>query len=99
MLYPHGGAYDEDKVIADLYRKTHGHFEPGEQKKRDYNWTVDPRDHAFGYSEKKVLDGAAQAMKYERLEESYPKTQIIKKTVEDFRQVNGDPLGKSKNLG
>ena len=41
-----------------MYRKTHGNFYPGEQKKRDYNWGFEPADHIFGYSEKKVLNGA-----------------------------------------
>jgi len=41
-----------------MYRKTHGNFNPGEQKKRDYNWGFEPADHIFGYSEKKVLNGA-----------------------------------------
>jgi len=58
MLYPHGGAFDEQPQIKELYKKTHGNFQPGEQKNREYNWTVDPTEHRFGYSEKKVLNGA-----------------------------------------
>jgi len=33
------------------------------------------------------------------MEESFPKTTIIKKNVEDFRAVASDHLGRSKNLG
>ena len=39
------------------------------------------------------------ALHNERLEEDYPKTIIVKKTVEDHYAVSNDMLGKSKNLG
>lgn len=38
-------------------------------------------------------------MHNERLEEDFPKTVIIKKTVEDHKAVANDMLGVSKNLG
>uniref|UniRef100_A0A7S3FSN4 EFHB C-terminal EF-hand domain-containing protein n=1 Tax=Strombidium rassoulzadegani TaxID=1082188 RepID=A0A7S3FSN4_9SPIT len=82
-----------------MYRKTHGNFAPGEQKKRDYEWKFEPNDHVFGYAEKKVLNGAAMALQSERLEEQYPKTTIVMKTVEDHKAVTSDLLSKSKNLG
>ena len=82
-----------------MYRKTHGNFAPGEQKKRDYEWNLDPNAHRFGYAEKKVLNGAALALHNERHEEAFPKTVIVKKTVEDQKAVTGDQLGRSKNLG
>lgn len=99
MLYPFGGSSNDTQDIQDLYKKTHGNFQPGEQKQRNYNWKMDPQEHRFGYSERKVLNGAAQALQQERPEEAYPKTTIVKKTVEDFRAVSTDLLGQSKNLG
>jgi len=39
--------------------------------------------HAFGYGEKRLLNGAARAIMPERIEESFPKTVIVKKIVED----------------
>ena len=39
------------------------------------------------------------ALHNERLEEDFPKTIIVKKTVEDHKAVANDMLGKSKNLG
>lgn len=50
---------------------------PGEQKQRDYNWKFDPADHRFGYNEKKVLNGAANALHMERNAEQFPKTVIV----------------------
>lgn len=66
---------------------------------RDYNWKFDPAEHRFGYGERRVLDGAAKALKAERYGEDFPKTIITKKTVEDFKGVSSDLLGVSKNLG
>lgn len=100
MIFPAGGAHiNEDAETHAIYRKTHGNFAPGEQRTRDYNWKFGPEDHVFGYAEKKVLNGAAQALHNERVEEHFPKTTIVKKTIEDHKAVGGDLLGKSKNLG
>jgi len=38
-----------------MYLKSHQDFEAGEQKKRDYNWKVDPADFRFGRVEKNVV--------------------------------------------
>ena len=99
MLYPMGGAHNDEEAIQHMYRKTHGNFAPGEQKNRDYNWKFDPSSHRFGYGEKKVLNGASMAIHNERQEEQFPKTVIVKKTVEDQKAVTTDMLGQSKNLG
>jgi hypothetical protein len=82
-----------------MYRKTHGNFAPGEQRKRDYDWKFDPAGHRFGYGEKVPQNGAAVAIHAERQEEQFPRTVIVKKPVEDFKAVSSDMLGVSKNLG
>lgn len=51
MIFPKDIYLNETKTQQDLYRKTHGNYQPGEQKKRDYNWKMDPNDHMFGYGE------------------------------------------------
>ena len=83
MLYPLGGATNDNQATSDMYRKTHGNFAPGEQRNRNYDWKFDPNDHRFGYGEKKILNGAGAALHAERNEEQFPKTVIVKKTVED----------------
>jgi hypothetical protein len=40
-----------------MYLKSHGDYEAGEQKKRAYNWNVDPADFRFGKVEKNVVHG------------------------------------------
>jgi hypothetical protein len=100
MIYPKNGAFNNDEPeIRDLYRKTHNNYMAGEQKRRNYNWTVDPTDHVFGIKEQKVLNGAATAIHYERQAESFPKTEIVLKNVEDFRSVRIEPLGRPKCHG
>ena len=40
-----------------------------------------------GHGEAKLLNGAAMALQSERYESSFPKTVIVKKTVEDHKSV------------
>lgn len=32
----------------EIYKKSHGSYNPGEQKKRDYNWPINPTSTVFG---------------------------------------------------
>jgi len=45
------------------------------------------------------LNGAAMSIHNERFDNAFPKTVIVKKTVEDVKAVTLDMLGQSKNLG
>lgn len=99
MLYPKQTLGSEQDAVTDMYKKSHGECEPGEQRNRNYNWKFDPNSHRFGYQEKRVLNGAAAALHSERPEEQFPQTVIVKKVVEDSKAVASDILGKSKNLG
>ena len=38
----------EEEHIRQMYLKSHKDYDPGEQKKRPYNWNVDPTDFRFG---------------------------------------------------
>jgi hypothetical protein len=71
-----------------MYRKTHGNFGPGEQRSRDYKWTVPKDSFRFGYGEEKQINGAAKSLHMERAEGTFPKTVIVKKTVEDHKAVS-----------
>jgi len=105
IIYPAGGALDEKRETMEMYKKTHGNFGPGEQRNREYNWaanpTIDnrPQTFSFGFGEQRLQNGAAKAVHAERTEESFPKTVIVKKTVEDVKAVQTDMLGTVKNLG
>ena len=47
----------EQEQVRQMYLKSHGDFDPGEQKKRSYNWEVDPSDFRFGKIEKNAIYG------------------------------------------
>ena len=89
----------EDETVRKMYIKTHGNFASGEQKDRNYVWPLDKTAHRFGYGEQRLINGAAMSIHAERFENSFPKTVIVKKTVEDVKAVTQDLLGVSKNLG
>ena len=38
-----------------MYLKSHGDYDAGEQKNRNFNWNVDPADFRFGKVEKNVV--------------------------------------------
>mmetsp|Transcript_21225 Transcript_21225/g.15237 ORF Transcript_21225/g.15237 Transcript_21225/m.15237 type:complete len:90 (+) Transcript_21225:525-794(+) len=89
-MYPLDGDKEEKSGHQKQYIKTHGNYAPGQQRQRDYEWTVDPNNHAFGYGEKRLLNGAAKSVMPERIEGGFPKTVIVKKTVEDHKGVAND---------
>ena len=99
LLYPKDGRVHEDPNIKAMYHKSHGTTETGEQLNRAYDWQIDTTQHAFGLADAKQIDGAAMALQPERYQQNYPQTLIVKKNVEDYRNVIHEELGKTKNLG
>ena len=71
----------------------------GQQKKRDYQWPFDPKNHFFGKDEKPLVNGAKLCLQAEGAEESFPKTVIVKKNREDHRDFAYPGVGVVKNLG
>ena len=47
VLFPQSNPKISEEVHKQ-YVKTHGNYEAGEQKQRDYVWNLDPNDHRFG---------------------------------------------------
>lgn len=99
VLYPAGREKEERPEVSAMYNKTHGAFGPGEQKHRNYVWPIPETKHRFGYAEEKVPGGTSLSLHPERVGGTFPKTVIVKKTVEDFKAVAQDILGQPKNLG
>eukprot|EP01017_Pseudomicrothorax_dubius_P051579 TRINITY_DN9962_c0_g1_i10.p1 TRINITY_DN9962_c0_g1~~TRINITY_DN9962_c0_g1_i10.p1 ORF type:complete len:417 (-),score=103.13 TRINITY_DN9962_c0_g1_i10:52-1302(-) len=95
-----GNIEDLDEETRLRYIKSHGMFEPGEKRNRNYNWKVDPEQHRFGLTQKdRIKDEAKLALQPEANNNVIPKTTIVKKNVEDHRDFRDDPLGRPKNLG
>ena len=70
-----------------MYIKTHGNFAAGQQRTRHYDWNINPETHVFGLGEEYKPGGVARAVHAEREEGAFPKTVIVKKTVEDAKSV------------
>jgi hypothetical protein len=42
IIYPAGGAMEERQDVKEMYKRTHANFGPGEQRKREYDWSANP---------------------------------------------------------
>jgi hypothetical protein len=83
-----------------MYLKSHADYEAGEQKKRPYNWNVDPADFRFGKVEKNVVHGEIkQIMEPEGQNKNFPQTVFVSSHLNDFSAKRNDILGKPANLG
>ena len=94
-----GSLLEEPPDVKKLYNKTHGVTDPGEQQTRNYKWMFDPKNHLFGYFTDKELDGVKKSLCTDNLYNPYPKTKLVEKRLEDFREATEDLLGKSKYYG
>lgn len=105
VLYPYRGSVEEHPEHSAMYIRTHSNYAPGEQRRRNYDWNLNtqidgkPDEHAFGFGEQRLLNGASKAVHSERLDEAFPKTVIVQKIVEDTKATQQDKLAGVKNLG
>lgn len=54
---------DEEGQAHEKYLKSHADYNPGEQKRRGYDWNstgIDPVKHRFGVSEKMAMGGGSE---------------------------------------
>lgn len=101
LIFPTDLNYTETKEIRDQYIKTHGRFEPGEQRKRDYDWQsagIDPAATVFG--RKAVIDphGVAVALN-PHIEPKNMSEDIVSSRLAAFRLADAEPLGRSHVRG
>lgn len=91
---------EETEENKKLYKTTHGFSDPGEQKVRNYNWrNVDLNSHSFGKTQEMERDGVKKSLMSDYFQGNLPKTIIVDKKLEDFRQATEDMLGKTKYKG
>lgn len=90
----------ESESKNEIYKKSHGSYDVGEQKKRDYKWENDPTNTVFGKKgDASAFNGVSKNVAVilgNNQEERGPL--VAMKNVEDFREL-GDILGTTKNLG
>lgn len=99
LIFPPNGPVVENPEVKQMYYKSHGVTDAAEQMSRNYQWPFDKSEHRFGHYEPPELNGVSIALRPEVNGGSHPKTEIIQKTVEDYRNSNHEELGRSKNLG
>lgn len=85
----------------ELYKRSHGSYAPGEQRKRGYQWKNDPTQTRFGAKGDTIALNGVSANIRDVLNDtsSMEGSSIVNlKKVEDFRNM-GNLLGVTKNLG
>ena len=82
LIFPPNGPVQEKPEVKQMYYKSHGVTEAGEQMSRGYQWPFDKSQDRFGYFKPPELNGVSIALRPEVAVGSHPKTEIIKKTVE-----------------
>ena len=103
-LYPVENEDDEKGEAHTLYLRSHGSYNPGEQKRRNYLWettAVNPTEHRFGVSEKMAMGGGSEEV-MKALDPSLTMgdgTAIVPRVVEDYKNYAAAELGTCKNLG
>jgi len=87
-------------VANELYKRSHGSYGPGEQRSRNYHWSVDPEQTRFGRKGDTIALNGTSTNIVEVLKPTPANAAIVvnSKKVEDFRNM-ADHLGQSKNLG
>ncbi|KAJ1418003.1 hypothetical protein B484DRAFT_334009, partial [Ochromonadaceae sp. CCMP2298] len=79
-------------------QRSHGSYAPGEQRRRGYEWPLDPETTRFGAKGDTIAFNGVSKNIADVLQGSGPVSVVNTKKVEDFRNM-ADILGQSKNLG
>eukprot|EP00753_Platysulcus_tardus_P006832 PLAT14616.1.p1 GENE.PLAT14616.1~~PLAT14616.1.p1 ORF type:complete len:442 (+),score=170.44 PLAT14616.1:41-1327(+) len=102
LLYPSAGPAAlsgvEDEDTLARYKRTHGRYDPGEQKKHGYDWSktgADPVHTRFG-SRGVVDELGARGCLAPETDPAIHKTRLVSLQQEAFRAMTGDELGRSK---
>jgi len=102
LLHPPETLHDPHE--HQMYVRSHANFAPGEQRHRGYSWVdkngqIDPARYSFGADVKpRELNGVARTLN-PSIDGQGREQLVVPKRLEEFREVNGEPLGKPKYLG
>lgn len=107
LVYPEGFSSSirtAQEAAHPLYVASHGNFDPGEQRRRGYEWEKtnikDPAEFRFGKTEKEeYINGVGKALNPSSDETLPHNPGIASKKVEDFKDTHTDELGRPRNLG
>ena len=104
VVFPTDVLPDSDVGQAhDLYVKTHGAYNPGEQRRRQYDWPstgLNPATHSFGAVDKDNYQQGVKKALQPALDQTLPQpAKVSNKIYEDFKAQATDYLGKPRKLG
>ena len=99
VIFPQNSVLNESEQNKKMYMKSHGQYQPGEQKNRNYNWPIDPKNTAFGKEFKGMVNETNYVLKPNAQPNSFPDTKIVSSKVENMKDFKEDPLGFPKNRG
>lgn len=96
LLYPK--VQEDPAAHKAQYVKSHNAYDPGEQKRRDYKWQIDPLEYRFGQGmgSQTAMNGASAGVAMALTTLDHP--HVASKQVESFKAL-GDKLGRGRNLG
>lgn len=101
LIFPVDVDHDTEEG-NEIYKRSHGSYAPGEQKRRGYDWSIDPQRTVFGRKGDSIaFNGVSKNIAEVLKGPSNPAEEapvVNLKKVEDFRNM-GDMLGRTKNLG
>lgn len=86
---------EEERLSQELYKKSHHSYAPGEQKRRNYTWKLDPQQHRFGIVEPRNLEESVHTCIQPATVGN--KTTFTSLAVSNFKEATSDFLGRAKN--
>lgn len=102
-MFPLDAPVEEDPNAHKMYVRSHFSYAPGEQRRRNYDWSkpgIDPTTHKFGAVDKdEYREGVKKALQ-PALDQTLPQPPgVANKILEDWKMSNHDYLGQSRKLG
>lgn len=92
---------DEEAFAGeDIYRRSHGSYQVGEQKRRNYDWKINPNEMRFGVRGDTIaFNGVSKNITEVLTTAELPNSAIGLKIVEDFRSMRDEPGKPRVGLG
>ncbi len=103
VVFPTDQPPADETEAHKMYVRTHAAYDPGEQRRRGYDWQrtgVNPITHAFGAVDKDNYQQGVRKALQPALDQTLPQpSKVSNKIYEDYKASATDYLGKTKKLG
>jgi hypothetical protein len=99
VVFPVDNCFPETEDNREQYKKSHNHFEPGEQVLRRYEWPEESKDPFFRFgvaAQHGAPDGSNMKLALTVMAEDdgqYKQTKLVQKVCEDYRNTVRPNLG------